>query len=184
MSSQPHKPDFHVVALNYDIEHDSTVSYDNPEPIEFANAIAVFRLNSGSLRCELKQHFDDPAKACELIEPTLRAWELDADLRYGRNQLRFKFRNSDVIDRSPVLPETIRGYAMMGGVGGFGILGTATVHLTKKRYPEPPTTFAITPIVKTIASRFQRYQDGNEPLPAMAYFFALLSSRMTRAWKT
>ena len=52
----------------------------------------------------------------------------------------------------------------------IGCLDTVAVHVTRSDYPPPPKAFKASADVETMWSRFQRYKQGKEPLPAMAYF--------------
>jgi hypothetical protein len=130
---------------------------------------ACFRLAEGKLTCEMKAHFPTVDDARRAVEPTVRVWEIDADLRLGRDSLRFTFDTADVVDRSPAQP----GVAHLSGFahGVAVVSGTATVHVTRATYPAPPpATFRLNPDAESLLTRYQGYRDGREPLPSMAFF--------------
>jgi hypothetical protein len=109
-------------------------------------------------------------EARAVVEPVLRAWEVDADLRWNRGELRFEFDGADIIDRSPLPPGVIRGHAHALGVAAISGVGTVSVHVTRAHYPEPPGTFRLNPDAESILLRYQGYLGGREPLLSMAYF--------------
>lgn len=162
-------PDLHVVSLRYALRPSKDISYPNPPPVEFETAEARFRLADGTLICEMKAHFPTVDEARRAVEPTVRAWEIDADLRLGRDSLRFTFDTANVVDRSPAPPGVARLFASSHGVAV--VSGTATAHVTRVNYPSPPPdTFRLNPDAESILARSQGYRDGREPLPSMAYF--------------
>jgi hypothetical protein len=127
-------PDLHVVSLHYAIRPSEQVTYVNPQPVEFEREAARFRLADGTLTCEMKVHFSTAQAARDVVEPLLRAWEVDTYLRESRDELRFVFVGADVIDRSPCPPGEARGVVvttapavMCSGVG------MVNVHVTSDR---------------------------------------------------
>ena len=164
-------PDFHVVSLRYKLRPSDRVSYVSPPPVEFETEEVRFRLVDGKLTCQMKTHVSTAEEARALVEPVLRAWEVDADLRWNRGELRFEFDGADIIDRSPPPPGVVRGYAhMFLGVTAVSAVGTVSVHVSRAAYPEPPGSFRLNPDAESILLRYQGYLDGREPLLSMAYF--------------
>jgi hypothetical protein len=162
---------FHVVSLQYSVQPSDRVTYVNCPSLTFDTEEARFLLADGRLTCEMKTHFQTAEAARAVIEPILRAWEVDADLRWNRGELRLKFDRADIIDRSPVLPAVVHGRAYLVTAGAMvSALGTVSVHVERARYPEPPGTFRLNPDAESILLRYHGYLDGREPLPSMAYF--------------
>jgi hypothetical protein len=165
------KPDFHVVSLRYKLRPSDQVTYVIPPPVEFDTEEARFRLANGMLSCEMKTHISTAEEARAVVEPVLRAWEVDADLRWNLGELRFEFDGADIIDRSPLPPGVIRGHAhVLLGVAALSGVGTVSVHVSRPNYPEPPGTFRLNPDSESILLRYQGYLGGREPLLSMAYF--------------
>lgn len=165
------KPDFHVVALRYKLRPSDQVTYVSPAPVEFETQEVRFGLTEGKLNCEMKGHFASAEEARFVVEPVLRAWEVDADLRWNPGQFRFEFDGADIIDRSPIPAGVGRGHAyMLCGVGSISAVGTVSFHVTRAHYPEPPGTFRVNPDAESILLRYQGYLGGREPLLSMAYF--------------
>jgi hypothetical protein len=178
-------PDLHVVSLHYAIRPSEQVTYVNPQPKEFEREAARFRLADGTLTCEMKMHFSTAQAARDVVEPLLRAWEVDTYLRESRDELRFVFVGADVIDRSPCPQGEVRGVVvttapavMCSGVG------MVNVQVTSDQYPQPPPdTFRLNLDTESVLLRYQGYLDGREPLPAMAYFCLTVLGPRARAEK-
>ena len=165
------KPDFHVVSLRYKLRPSDQVTYVGPPPVKFETDEIRFCLADGKLNCEIKIHVSTSEEARAVVEPVLRAWEVDADLRWNRAELRFEFDGADIIDRSPRPPGVLRGYAhMLSGVAAISAVGTVSVHVTRAHYPDPPGAFRLNPDAESIWLRYRGYLGGREPLLSMAYF--------------
>jgi hypothetical protein len=165
------KPDFHVVSLSYKLRPSDQVTYVSPAPVEFETEEVRFRLAKGKLTCEMKSHISRAEEARAVVEPVLRAWEVDADLRWNRGELRFEFDAADIVDRTPLPPGVVRGHAhVLLGVAAISAVGTVSVHVTRAHYPEPPGAFRLNPDAESILLRYQGYLAGREPLLSMAYF--------------
>jgi hypothetical protein len=164
-------PDFHVISLRYKLRPSDYVSYVSPTPVEFETDEVRFRLADGKLTCDMKNHIASQDKARAVVEPVLRAWEADADLRWNRGELRFEFDTADIIDRSPCPPGVVRGHAhVLLGVATISAVGTVSVHVGRASYPAPPGAFRLNPDAESLLLRYQGYRDGREPLLSMAYF--------------
>ncbi len=164
-------PDLHVVSLRYVLRPSADVSFTNPPPVEFETNEARFRLADGTLTCEMKTHFADPAEARRAVEPAIRAWEVDAELRLGRSGLRFDLEGAEVIDRAPALPGAVNANAFIVGSQIVTMSGTVSVHISNTAYPTPPPpAFRLSPDAESILARYQGYRDGREPILSMAYF--------------
>ena len=160
--------DPHVVALIYEIEHDSSVDYSEAEPVDHEEDRFRILIKDKSTRAEMKEHHATESAALEVVEPYLRSWEMDAALRSHPDEFRLKFDRSEIVDRNPTpgvveLAATIRA-------GEPIVCGTLTVG---KPYPKPPSGVTLNSNdreVVTLFNRFERYLNRREPLPSMAYF--------------
>src|SRR2546423_1214568 len=164
-------PDLHVVSLQYRLCPSDQVTHVNCPSLNFDTEEARFRLVEGKLTCEMNNHFSTAEAARGVVEPILRAWEVDADLRWNRGELRFKFEGADIVDRSPPPPGATHGcaYVVLPGLMVSGI-GTVSAHVDRSRYPEPPGTFRLDSHTQRILLRYYDYLDGHQSLPTMAYF--------------
>jgi len=163
-----HHPDFHVVWLKYKIKDSVNVSWNVPEPLIHETSLVKFTLELKELLCELKVHCSTETEAMGIVEPIIRNWELVSDLKGNVGDFRLEFIKSEIIDRNPRLPGSVFIVATSGMaiVTGFD----AVLCLTKCKYPDPPTSFSITPDVESLWMRYKGYLDGKEPLLAMAYY--------------
>lgn len=170
MGTGTNGPDYHVASLTYSVVSTKDVTYDAPPPVDFETSEARLHLADAKLVCHMKIHFAAEVEARAVVEPVLRAWELDADLRQGIGKLRFEFESAEVIDRTPMPPGRGNMYATLKGVGALTATGTVSTHVTLRAYPDPPGEFRITPDAETLWNRYQGYREGREPLLGMAYF--------------
>jgi hypothetical protein len=160
--------DPHVASVRYRLVPGETVTFDCPSPVEWETQAFRMRLEDGVARFDMLEHHASEETARRCVEEYLRAWEIDVALRSGRAEVRFEFEDADIIDRDPPPPGT--------GVVVYAKTATATAkahiaaaHVTRRRYPEPPRAFVVSPDVETMWHRYQGYLDGREPLASMAY---------------
>jgi hypothetical protein len=161
--------DPHVESLRYRLETSVTTTYKNPPAVEVIRDEFECRLSDGVLTCRMKKHYPTVEEARRVIDGFLRSWEIKTALELGRDEMRFQFEDSHMVDRDPPPPgssQIVRVSA--ASVGVSTLLGR--VHVTRNKYPDAPSTFAVTPDVETLWQRYENYLDGREPLPSMAYF--------------
>jgi hypothetical protein len=164
-------PDLHVVSLQYALRSSDHCSYVNAPALDFETGEARFRLSGGQWTCEMKTHFATVDAARSAAEPILRAWEVEAELRFSRGELRFAFKGADVVDRTPKPPGTIHGTAyMVQAPAMLSACGTVSVHVTRNQYPDPPSSFRLNGDAQIVLDHYNRYLDGHEQLLPMAYF--------------
>jgi hypothetical protein len=162
-------PNLHVVSLRYALRKSDHCSYVTAPPVDFETGEAHFRLDAGELICEMKSHFSTAEAARAVVEPILRAWEADADLRWSRDELRFKFTSADIIDLTPLPPGTVRG--IVASASGMAITtGTVFVHVTRSNYPDPPGSFRLNGVAQEIFDHYNRYLNGRALLTVTAYY--------------
>ncbi len=171
--------DPHVVSLRYRLEIDGSVDYKKAPPLDDERDAFSLYLADDTLTCEMKRHFASVAEARAVVDPFLRAWELDVALRRGRGELSFVYEDAEIIDRDPPPPGSPQ-VVLAGVAEAIALADDATVHISRGKYPEPPKHFRITPDVETLWHRYEGYLEGKEPLPAMAYFcLTLIESKVT-----
>ena|SRR5438093_6970362 len=165
-------PDLHVRSLTYSLRSGAECDYVDPPPLEFEQQGVKFRLASGELTCELMTHCSNVEDARAVVEPILRAWELDSDLNNRPGEIRFHLRGTDVVDRAPLPAGVIRGTAyIVQSHPLMAATGTISVHVTRGKYPAPPPeTFRVNADIEALLARYQGYLAGQEPLLSMAYF--------------
>lgn len=73
-----------------------------------------------------------------MVDPFLKAWEIESDLDLNIGTIRFKFMRADVIDRQPPPPgvaNVISAKILGGTLKITG--GLVNVHITRRKYPSP-----------------------------------------------
>lgn len=160
--------DPHVVALRYRLQTDESTSYHNPPPITREAATYSLVLSENRLTVTMKSHFPTIVLARNEVEQLLRAWEVDVALRVGPGELQFVFEDADVVDRDPP-PANERVMELSAGLYAVASM-SATLHVGRAKYPEPPQHFKVSPDVATMWLRYQGYRAGREPVLSMAYF--------------
>lgn len=165
--------DPHVERLHFEIGSEEGVSYENPAPLTFTNHLGQFVCRDGVLRVEPAAHFADESDARVVVEPFLRAWEIDADLNGNIGTIRFSFLGADVVDRNPPLLGTPQVISAGAAAAAFASV-RAAAHITRRLYPTPPESFRATSDVTQAYSRWRGFRAGHEPLQSMAYFVLTL----------
>jgi hypothetical protein len=161
--------DPHVVALYYQVKPEEGISYENPAPVSVVQPAFDGELAGERFIARMRQHFPTEEEARVQVDSYLRAWEVSAALRRGRAELHFVFDHANVIERAPAPPGVARVFCQ-GVRATSTMVGSVSVHITSRRYPQPPTAFKVSPLVETLWRRYERYVSGREPLFAMAYF--------------
>jgi len=162
--------DPHVVSLEYRLVSEEGVSFKSDvPPVERSEQEFDLLLSDHTLTVTMTSHHPTAESARSLVDPFLRAWELDAALAYGRCEFRFDFVRSEVIDRDPPPPDS-RQIMQASAMSVQPQIVSASTSVALGRYPEPPIAFAASPDVETLWHRYEGYLAGREPLLAMAYF--------------
>jgi len=161
--------DPHVERLQYDIGCEHGTAYNKPPPLDFTNVLGHFTAEDGNLIVEPVDHFTSDGDAREAIQPFLRGWEIETDLKSNVGTIRFKFVRAEVIDRDPPGPSERQAVsATAAEVAIFADVVSALI--THNAYPDPPNSFRFTSDVDSVYRRWRGYKAGKEPLLAMAYF--------------
>ena len=154
--------DPHVVTLQYRVVTDPLFEFKDPPPIEHEEAAFRLRLEDGTLRVEMKDHYATEAEARDVVDPFLDAWEIDAALKGRRRDLRFQFERVRVEDREP------DGNGRMAETCEVGYRVDVAVKAEAHEYPSPPARFVASPDVRALMYRYERYAMGRETLLSMA----------------
>ena len=161
--------DPHVESLRYKLKTPATTIYENTPTVKVRHNEFECHLNDGVLTCHLREHFPAVKEARRVVENFLRSWEIKTALDLGHGEIQFQFEDSHIIDCNPPPPGSPKTVKLSGTV----VLTSSTsaiLHLIRRKYPDPPTVFTVTPDVETLWQRYNNYLDGKEQLPAMAYF--------------
>ena len=172
-----------VITLNYLLITAENTSFANPVMIEEEYLDFEIKLDEGNLVVEMKEHFSSEAQARKMVEPFLKAWELDNFLKVGSKEISFEFFSSKIIDRNPIQSN---GHKILyAEVAEFLTAGDSIrCHLIRKNYPKPPKGLSYSPDVESLLRRYEGYLAGREPLTTMAYFcLSLLQSTAKGRWE-
>jgi hypothetical protein len=172
--------DPHVEALIYVIMPGPGVSYEDPKPVAFSNSLGHFDAADGELRFRPADHFSRSDEARTVIEPFLRAWEIQSDLSGNARRILFDYLRADVVDRNPPAADAPGAPRILCAEGAsYGLsFGEFHGHLLLRHYPEPPTAFRTTPEVEMAYVRWNQFREGREPLQSMAYSVLTLMQSM------
>lgn len=169
--------DPHVTRLEYSIGTEGNVACGAPPRYAMSNAIGTFSLKDGALVVEPATHYPSATAARMVVDPFLRAWEVEADLTRYAGSIRFRYSTSDVVDRTP--PPPSQGITIEVGVGELLVIGeTASVSITQNSYPPAPVSFRVTPEVDIAHARWLAFRAQREPLQSMAYSILTLIEKM------
>lgn len=161
--------DPHLVSLRYRLLSPPNVSYRDPPLLDFGNEFGHFTLAAEELRWEPAEHFASKEAGRTAVEPFLRAWELELDLRGGYRDVRFEYVEGELRDRNP--PGPGESQTILASAGELILTGEAAELLvTRVAYPSPPERLRVTPDVDVMAYRYRQFREGREPLTSMAQF--------------
>ncbi len=127
--------DPHVVALNYRIEHHSSVHYDGASPLDHTEDAFEIHVERNNVRFAMKRHHATTSEALEAVEDYIRAWELLAALQYGPNEFKLVFDGAEIEDRDPT-----PGVVYVPVHDRISVSDQVTVHLSRGEYPRPPSS--------------------------------------------
>ena len=161
--------DPHVEAVYYEISSADGFSFGNPPSLTLSNHLGVFEVSNGRLTVRPSEHYGSGEEARTVLDPFLRAWEVDADLSRGIGAIRFKLQSVRKIDRNPPAKDG-GSVSVATGTGEATWTGYApTIQITQNTYPPPPRDFRTTPEVEVAYGRWKAFREGREPLQSMAY---------------
>jgi hypothetical protein len=159
--------DPHVQALYYRVEHGEHVDYTKTKPLAYAEADFDIEIKDRRVAIALKIHFASINDARASVEPFLRAWEMDAALRYGPRTLIFRYDRADVIDRNP----TPGGHSLVAEPLILTVAGgSVKLVIGLANFPSVPVEMARDASVDLMFERYVLYRDGGTTLADAAYY--------------
>lgn len=160
--------DPHVVALNFRIEHHSSVDYDKACPLDHSEEAFEIHVERNNVRFAMKRHYATTSEALEAVEDHIHAWEHFATLQCGPNEFKLVFDGAEIEDRDPT-PGVV--YANAKPVHVRVSIGKAVGHVSRGEYPRPPSSrMEFSCHVQLMLNRYVGYREGREPLTGMANF--------------
>jgi hypothetical protein len=161
--------DPHVVSLRYRVKTDGSVSYNQAPEVTLDKSAYEMTLLDDVLTVRMKEHCPTVESAMRRVEDELKAWEIQAALDSGRGCLNFELEDAEVIDRNPPPPGTPSAATAAINLASLGLAGGVTCHVVRGKYPDPPSNFAASPMVKHLWNRYQMYLDRRDLLTTMGY---------------
>ena len=173
--------DPHVVALNYKIEHHSSVDYDKACPLDHSEDAFEIHVERNNVRFAMKRHYATKSEALEAVEDYIRAWEHLAALQCGPNEFKLVFDGAEIEDRDPT-PGVV--YASAKPIHAIASLGEATAHVSRGAYPQPPSTkMEFSRDVKLMFDRYVGYRSRPGYLADLANFCLTILVKSVQAKK-
>ena len=171
--------DPHVQSLRYRVSYSQCVDYSRADPLVHDAPGFSVRLAKDALIVTMGTRTATEEKARALVEPFLRAWQIQAGLDLGPGEIGFSFESADLIDRNPP-PEDAHVVYVSAAVQAHSLV-SASVLVHRGHYPPPPECFNWTPDVETMYGHYSGYCQGREQLLHMAYFvLSMLEGRRER----
>ncbi len=159
--------DPHVARLVYSVVIDGGVSFSpTAQPVVYDQPEFHGLLDGERLTFDLHMHVASVEDARLFLDPHVSGWQLNYALASGREELRFVFREAEVVDRAPT-PGVATATASFAQINAFD--ARVEVSVTRTAYPPAPTA-AAEPLGLALWARFEAFSRGREPLAAMAYF--------------
>ena len=160
--------DPHVVALNYKIEHHSSVDYDGASPLDHSEDAFDIHVECNNVRFAMKRHYATKSEALEAVEGYIRAWEHLAALQNGPNEFKLIFDGAEIEDRDPT-PGVV--YANLKPLRVVASLSEPTIQVSRGAYPRPPSRrMEFSRDVTLMFDRYVGYHARREHLTSMANF--------------
>jgi len=161
--------DPHVVSLTYRIDVADTVDFDRAPPKATDRGAFRITLDAYLATVEMVDHFASVEEARKVVDPFLRAWELEVDLRDTGDRFRFVYQTAEIVDRNPPATGDV---AVTLGRGTIALAGMdVVVHVGRSEWPEPPQDIAVSPDADVLWRRWRRYRaEKQESLLAAAYW--------------
>ena len=174
--------DPHVVALNYKIEHHSSVDYDGANPLDHGEDAFEIHVERNDVRFAMKRHYATTSEALEAVEDYIHAWEHLAALQFGPNEFKLVFDVAEIEDRDPT-PGVV--YASAKPVHyRISVNEQAAAHLSRGEYPRPPSMrMEFSRDVRLMFDRYVGYRSRLGYLADMANFCLTILENSVQAKK-
>lgn len=129
----------HVESLEYILETNSTLRFNNPPSIMGEEDSFKYELADAKLNVTMTTHFPSEDSARAVVDDFLRAWELSHALCDGGDKrFWFTFKTAKVVDRTP---QILGQHVLLAGSGSIKCTATVNANMTvvKSSYPVAPS---------------------------------------------
>jgi hypothetical protein len=153
--------DPHVEALYYAVKHGEHIDYTKAVPFDHQQTDFSIQIADKRAQITMKTHSPSLAEARAVVEPFLRAWELDMGLHYGPRALEFEYERGQLVDRKP----TPGVHTLVAEPAKFETTFYApTLTHGFTTFPAPPGGMARDALVDLMYARYVLYRDGRTTL--------------------
>ncbi len=160
--------DPHVEKLYYDMIIAEHIDYDKAIPIEEETEDFIMSTEGKSVIFSMKKHFAKELDARNLADNYLKKWEVLIGIHRSPDEIKFRFKDADIIDRAPLLDGSTTIHVKSARL----VLTTmnANVHISYNKYPDLPKEFELSTDVEMLYSRYKLYRENSETLLGMAFW--------------
>lgn len=157
----------YVESLTYRILHVESESYEKAPPLEHEYSAFSIHVQNNIATFRLKERHATVDLARAIIEPFVRAWELDAELYRGFGAFQLAYRSAEICDPKQPPGQNVHDCSVW-----LDVKMDVTVDAVVERgcYPSPPANLAVNADVETMLQRFNLYRQGRDTPAGMAYF--------------
>ncbi len=156
-----------VKTLHYAVVHGKHVDYKKAKTITFEANDFTLNMDPKEATFEMRTHYATTEEARAVADLFLRRWEVLIGLEYDPGDLKFVFRQADIIDRAPA--KTDSTVSIVHNVADQCIAADADVQENREKFPSPPNNFDLSPNVETMYTRYKSFWEGRETLLSMAH---------------
>lgn len=172
----------HVDKLHYRMILKDGVDYDKAPPLTDKSDIFTMTAIDNKVVFKMKAPFDNQQDARQVTDRYLDEWSILIGLKFGPDEITFKFDRSDIIDLEPNTGSVILGIQSISQSQSMS--GRLRIVAHRNKYPDPPKDFSVSPDVETMFNRFKAYHDGRDKLLSMAYLvLTVFISNAGSKWK-
>lgn len=161
--------DPHVVSLDYIVEHDASVYYEEAETLNFEDDQLKLSVEDKKVTIWPKAHFATGNEARAELRSFLERWEFLNAVKAGYATFKLAYVRAHIVDREPTHGVAEVSWTIRAGTPTVSVRAAAG----RMAYPEPvpdQPTDPDDPTAQLMLSRLEGYRQGKEPLGQMAYF--------------
>jgi len=158
----------HIDKLYYSMIVHSSVDYKKASPTIDETEIFMMTARDKKVIFDIKQHYESVERIRRVTDEYLKQWEILIGLKTVPNEITFKFEHADIIDLEPDQNSGIVRL-LASSVNAVSLKSNPGFHISRDKFPDPPSGFSVSPDVDTMFYRYKAYHEGHDHLASMAY---------------
>ncbi len=158
----------HIDKLYYSMVVHTSVDYKKASPATDETEIFIMTARDKKVIFDIKQHYESVEKIRRVTDEYLKQWEILIGLKTVPSEITFKFEHADIIDLEPDRDSGIVRL-LASSVKAVSSKSSPGFHISRDKYPDPPSGFSVSPDVDTMFFRYKAYHEGQDHLASMAY---------------